>query len=151
SYVEYILTYYQAGKRKRETSADYLALRTRADEVIKDLAEGRTDGVALRAHQRDEYARAVEYAKPTGQPLDVVAGRYAKAFEIVGGDFVILAAQEYAKRHLNKIQPRTVSQAVDDMIAEKEQGKRSSVHIVRLRIHLDRFAHAMPQPIASVT
>jgi hypothetical protein len=149
-YEGYTLVYYQDGKRKRETSADLNAMRTRADEVLEDLSEGRTDSTALKASERNDFARAVQILKPTGQPIDVAARHYAKAFEILGSDLVIAAAQEYAKRHLNRVVQKTVAEVVTDLLDEKKgKGKR---HYDTLRSHLEnRFGKSVLMNMASVT
>jgi integrase len=148
-YMAYTLAYYQEGKRKRETCAEYLAMRTRADEVLEDLSEGRTDSTALKASERNDFARALQILKPTGIPIDVAARHYARAFEILGSDMVIAAAQEYAKRHLNRVVQKTVAEVVTDLLDEKK-GK-SKRHYDTLRLHLDRFKKSVLMNMASVT
>ncbi|HEY5913486.1 MAG TPA: site-specific integrase [Verrucomicrobiae bacterium] len=153
-YLEYRLAWYEDGKRQFKTSADYLALRSEADEVLKDLKEGRrttaTAGL-LTASQRNEYARAVKIVQPTGVALDVAATHFAKAVEILGSDLVVLAAQEYAKRH-EKITPRLVSETVDEFLEEKERQKKSARHVQTLDSHLTRFKGSFAATnIASVT
>ena len=158
-YVEYILAYYQYGKRKRETSADFLALRTRADEVLDDLAEGRpVEPGAIKSGERIDLNLANEILKPTGIGLVTAATHFAKAVEILGADLVIEAAQEYKKRNLTKIQPRLVSEVVDEFIAAKESLKRkdgtqklSAIHVQHLESQLRRFAGSALQNIATVT
>ncbi|HEY5915421.1 MAG TPA: tyrosine-type recombinase/integrase [Verrucomicrobiae bacterium] len=157
-YLEYRLTWYEDGKRQIKTSANYLALRTQAIEILKDLKEGRrtTSSAAdlLTAAQRNEYARAVKIVQPTGVALDVVATHFAEAVKILGSDLVVLAAQEYANRH-RKLQARTVSEAVEEFITEKERrlqaGTLSDVHVRRLASRLRAFAGAVSMNIASVT
>jgi len=149
-YPEYTLAFYQEGKRTLETSADFLALRARADEVLDDLKEGRTGPAALKLSDRNDYARAVAALRPTGQALDVAVKHYAKAVEILGADLVVMAAQEYAKRHLNT-KTLLVSDAVKEFIAEKERQKRTDTHVQRLTSRLTRFAESINQDVASVT
>jgi integrase len=151
-YVEYILAYYQNGKRKRETSADYLAIKARADEVLDDLAEGRpVEPGAIKAADRIDLNLANEILKPTGIGLINAVTHFAKAVEILGADLVIVAAQEYKKRNLTKIKPMLVSEVVDEFIADKERQKRSAIHVQHLESQLRRFAGSAVQSIATVT
>jgi integrase len=151
-YMGYTLAYYQNGQRKRETSADWLAVRTRANEVLDDLNEGRAvEAGAIKASERNDYLQAVEILKPTGQPLHVAASHYAKAVAILGSDLVIVAAQEYAKRRAGQVADKLVMEAVDEMLAEKEKLKRSDRHIQTLASHLKRFGDSVVMNIASVT
>lgn len=150
-YLEYILAYYQNGKRKRETSADYLAIKARADEVLDDLAEGRpVEPGAIKAGERIDLNLANEILKPTGIGLITAATHFAKAFEILGADLIIVAAQEYKKRNA-KIKPQLVSEVVDEFIADKERRKRSAIHVQHLESQLSRFAGSALQNIATVT
>ncbi len=150
-YPGYTLVYYQGGKRKRETSADLSALRSRADEVLDDLKDGRTDTGALKASERADYFHAIDLLKPTGQPLHVAVSHFAKAVEILGGDMVIAAAQDYVKRHMSKIKPRLVSEVVVEMLDEKRKQKRSDRHVYTLESHLNRFGSSVVKHIATVT
>ena len=86
-YPQYTLCYYKDGKRKREVSNDFLAMRSRADEVVEDLDEGRTDPTAMKASVRNDCMRALEHLKPTGQAIDLAAKHYARAYEITGRRF----------------------------------------------------------------
>jgi len=151
TYLEYTLSYYQDGQRKLQTSSDLDALRKRADEVLGDLKEGRpVDTSALSAGQRSDYATAVSVLAPTGQSLIVAARHFAKAVEILGSDLVVLAAEEYARRH-RQIEPRTVSETVKEFLAEKGRQNKSARHLETLTSHLERFADSMAMSIGGVT
>jgi integrase len=150
-YTEYTLAYYQDGQRKTKTSADFDALVTSGKEILADLKEGRSKSTLLTVGERNDYALAIDILKPTGIPLTIAAQHFAKAVEILGSDLVVQAAQEYVSRHLDKIKPIKVSDAVTELLAEKEAAKKSAVHIARLRIHLNRFAAAMQKELAKVT
>lgn len=151
-YTEYTLIYYnQEGVRKRETSSDFESLCARADEVLDDLSEGRTQRSGMTVGQRNECERALRIAEPTGLPLDVLARHSAEAIRIMGGDFLIPAARDYATRQMNRVQPKLISEAVSEFLEEKERQKRSDAHRNRLKIHLERFAGRVVDSIASVT
>jgi hypothetical protein len=66
-YPNYTLVYYQGGKRKRETCADYDAILLRADEVFEDLNERRTDLTALKPSERDDYVSAIKIPSGPGK------------------------------------------------------------------------------------
>lgn len=150
-YEEFALAFYQGGTRRIERSAHYLALRSRADEVLEDLEAGRTESNPMKGFQRDEYTSAVEIVKPTGISLLVCAQHFAKAFEILGSDLVIAAAQDYKRRHLDKVQDRLVSEAVKELLDEKTKANKSTRHLETLRSHCNKFAAAMAMNMASVT
>jgi integrase len=150
-YEEFTLSYYQDGKRKMETSADLLALRARADEVLEDLAEGVTAQQPLKSGQRDDYLKALKILEPTGQSLITAVRHYAESFKIAGTDVVIPATQEYKRRHMDKVQSRLVSEVVKEMLDEKIRANKSTRHIETLRSHCGKFGAAMAMNLASVS
>jgi hypothetical protein len=151
-YTSYTLAYYQGGRRKRETSADYVALRSRSDEILADLNDGRpTETGALKATERSEFVRAKTIVSKAKIPLDVAARHYAEAVKILGSDLVIDAAREYAKRHPVKMPLKLVADVVAEFIAEKEKQARSVRYLETLRSHCKRFADAICMNISSVT
>lgn len=157
-YSHYTLTYYQDGQRKRETSADYLAIRSRADEVLDDLNEGRpTQAGALKASERTEFMRAkialsrVSAITKTFVPLDIAIRHYAEGVKILGNDLVIEAAREYAKRHPITMTPKLVADVVREFLAEKEKQGRSERHLETLRSHCKRFGDTVCMNVGSVT
>ena len=173
TYDAYTLVYRQSGLRKRELSSDIEALKKRVDEIAVDIREGRDESVTLRRSERDEYLRSKELAKrtglpverlvqqavnaldvlrATGQPLDLAVRHYAEAVRLLGSDLVVEAARDYIKRHMTRIEPKLVSDAVAEFLREKKDQKRSERHIGTLRSHLNRFAGAMVGvKMASVT
>ena len=121
-YDSYTLAYYQDGRRKREYSHDYSAILNRANEVLDDLSQGRpTVEGALKTAERTEFVRAKEMlkSKNINLPLDVVARHFAEAVRLLGGDLVIEAAREYAKRHPHKLPQKSVAEVVDEFIEAK--------------------------------
>ncbi len=149
-YVEYMMVYYQEGQRKRETSSDYTAMLNRAGEVLGDLEAGRTEAFALSGSEREAYARAMKTLSATDQPLDVAASHYAQAVKILGGDLVIEAAREYARRHVNQIQPKLVPEVVTEFLATRERQNRSERHLETLTSHCTRFASQFSTNIGRV-
>ena len=69
----------------------------------------------------------------------------------LGGDFVIEAAQEWAKRHLHKIKPCTVKAAVKEFLEEKERQNKSKRHLETLKSHCNRFAGGILMNMTAVT
>jgi integrase len=149
-YISYTIVYYQNGQRKRETNADYTAILNRAREILGDLETGRESSASLSGAERETYSRALKSLAVTGQPLDVAVSHYAQAVKILGGDLVIEAAREYAKRHGNQIKPKLVQEVVDEFLVRREDQKRSDRHLETLASHCKRFASAMQKNIGSV-
>jgi len=147
----FTLVYYAAdGQRKRETAADYGALRTRADEVLADLKSGRQESVALPVSQREAFCRMLEILTPTGQHFELAASRYAEAFRILGGDLVVEAARDYVKRQAQKIEPKAVAVVVTEFLDTRRKQNRSERHLTTLESHCNRFAKAFVMNIGDV-
>ena len=157
-YPAYTLIYYQDGRRKRETSTDHTALNKRAEEVLDDLVAGRSpESGALKASERDIFHRAKTILAKTSHiikvplPLDTVARQYALAVKILGGDLVIEAAREYARRHPAKLPPIKVADLVTEFLEEKKRQERSERHRETLKSHCTRFGAAVNMNIGNVT
>jgi integrase len=147
----YTLAYRQGGNRRRELSADLGALRDRAKEIAEDIDAGHPESTSLRKSERDEYIGSRGVVEPLGVSLLVAATHFAEAFKILGGDLIIEAAREYARRHFEKLEPKLVSEVVEAMLLEKRRDKRSDRHIETLAGHLLRFAETFKQNIDTVT
>ena len=148
----FTLAFYQDGQRKRETSSDYMALHSRAAEVLDDLSEGKpTKAGALKASERTEFMRAKSAVIKSGVPLDVAARHFAEAVRLLGSDLVIEAAREYAKRHPVKMLAKLVADVVTEFLDEKEKQGRSERHVETLSSHCKRFGGKVSMNIGSVT
>jgi integrase len=88
---------------------------------------------------------------PLGIALEVAAGNYAKACEIMGGDFVIEAATFYARHRADKITKRTVAEVVAELIAAKEARGKSARYLGDLSARLNRFAQSYAVDVSTVT
>jgi len=157
-YPAYTLIYYQNGRRNREMSTDHAALNKRAEEVLDDLVTGRSPETgALKASERDEFHRAKTALAKTSQiikaplPLDTVARQYALAVKILGGDLVIEAARDYARRHPAKLPLIKVADLVTEFLGEKKKQERSERHVETLKSHCTRFGAAINMSIGNVT
>jgi hypothetical protein len=151
-YAHYTLIYYQDGRRKREYSADYLAMLNRASEVLDDLNEGcPVEAGTLKAGERSEYLRAKTAVSKIKLPLDVAARHYVQAVKILGNDLVIEAAREYAKRHPAKLPLIKVADLVTEFLDEKEKQGPSERHLETLKSHCKRFGDAVCTNVGSIT
>ncbi len=74
---------------------------------------------------------------------------YVKASRFLD-PIVILAAQEYAKRHA-KLEARTVAEAVTEFLAFKKEQNKSPRHIQTLKGHLTKLKASLVMNIATVT
>jgi integrase len=152
-YANYTLAYYQDGRRKREYSADYSAILNRAGEVLTDLNDGRpTQAGLLKTAERTEFVRAKNLLKSKGipLPLDVVVRHYAEAYKILGNDFVIETAREYAKRHPQKLPQKSAAEVVDEFIESKRAKGVSQRYMEDLVYRLGQFKGSVQSNISHI-
>jgi integrase len=150
TYDSYTLAYRIGGQRKRELSADPEALKARAKEIARDIGEGNTDSVSLRQHEREEYLHAKDILSRIGISLHTAATNYVEAVKLLGSDLVLEACKDYKRRN-NRVEKKSVADAVKDMLDEKLQAKKSDRHRQTLKSHLERFKESVSMNMDAVT
>jgi integrase len=156
NYDAFKIPYYQDGKRRKfHRFPNYEGARDKGNEMLDQLARGDSEAIALSNTDKLIYLRALETLRPTGIALDVAVAHFVKAFEILGGDYVISAAQDYARRQMNKVKPCLIPAAVEEFIATQERRqhrrKLSDVHVRRQAARLRAFAECAKVNVGSVT
>lgn len=141
---------YSTGNRRLASCPTETAALAEAKRIADLLASGDVEAASMRNSEAASFGRAVELLRPTGTSLELCAAHFAKAFEILGGDKIVAAAEYYAAHSPDKLTRRTVAEVVAEVIASKE-GKRTENTISDLRNRLDTFAKAFNVDIASVT
>lgn len=152
---EFKVSFYQGGKRKLETFADYADARKRAGAVNDSVANGELEAAALSRDERILFFRAVENLKKIDVPLDIAAAEYAEARGALG-DVPLRDAVRFWVRNNAALKAKTVQEVVDELIDSKQNPtakKRpaSAKYVADLRSRLDRFADAFHCRIDSVT
>src|SRR6185503_6127825 len=71
------------------------------------------------------HARALKLLQPTGARLSTAVSRYVQAVNILGGDWILKAAKDFARRHPARRRPRTVRHVADELIDLKVRQKSS--------------------------
>jgi len=135
---------YSTGTRRLRSFSDHQEARNEAQKIARLMATGETTAAAIRNPQAASYGRAVELLRPTGIPLELVAGHFAEAFKILGSDRIIEAAQFFKARNPDTNVDKTVREVADEMIAVKEGRGSSKPYLSDLRSRLGRFA--LPPP-----
>jgi integrase len=147
----YELADFTSGVRRLRGFADHGDARNEAEKIARQLSTGDATAATMRNPEAASYGRAVELLRPTGAALEMAAGTFAKAFEILGGDFVIEAATFYKKHRADQVTRKRVADVVAELIAAKEARKKSARYIGDLRARLTRFAEAFAVDISTVT
>lgn len=142
---------YSAGKRKLRTFADLADARTEAERIATRIANGEVVAAGIGAKERAALSRALELIKPTGIPLEVACGTFAECFRVLGGNRLLEASQDYARRHPLNLPKKLVREAVDEMIEAKSRAGLAKRSLDNLRSRLGQFAHAFDGPLSAAT
>jgi integrase len=147
----YYVADYTSGKRRMQGFSDAGKARHKAEQIARQVATGETTAATMRNSEAASYGRAVQLLEPTGLSLEMAAANYAKAFEILGGDYIIEAAKFYALHRADQITRRTVAQVVAELIEARENAGKSDRYLADLRARLTRFANDFAVDISTVT
>ncbi len=128
------------GKRQRQAFADWERAKVEAEAIVKKLATGDAAALQLNGLDRATYLRARELLQPAGVALDTAAAHFAEAVTILGGDHVLEAVKEYARRHPRSMPQKTVREVVDELVAAKGKANRSAKHVKDLQSRCGAFA-----------
>jgi integrase len=105
----------------------------------------------MRNSEAASYDRAIELLRPRGLSLEVAAANCAKAFNILGGDLIIEAANFYNRPRADQITRKTVAGVVAELIAAREARGKSARYLGHLSTRLNRFAKSHAVDISTVT
>jgi integrase len=147
----YELADYTGGVRRLRGFADHGAARKEAEKIARQLSSGDATAATMRNSEAASYGRAVELLRPTGADLVLAAASYAKAFEILGGDAVVEAANFYARHRPDQVKRKRVADVVAELIAAKEARGKSARYTGDLSARLTRFAEEFAVDISTVT
>ena len=142
---------YSNGVRRLRGFTDHGKARKEAEKIASQLSSGDATAATMLNSEAASYGRAVELLRPTGAALEVAAGVYAKCFEILGGDYAIEAARFFSRHRADKVQRRTVAEAIAELIATKEAHGKSRRYIGDLSQRLNRFANSFAVDVSTLT
>jgi integrase len=150
------LTFFQvsdltSGKRVLRGYNDEAEARREALRIARQTATGQTQAALMSNAEAASYSRAIDLLRPLDVSLEVAIANYAKACEILGGDFVIEAAKFYTRHRADKIERKTVSEAVKELIDTKKARGKSGRYLSDLRARLNRFSEDFQTDISAVT
>ena len=147
----FMITWNVGAERKRESRSALGAAKARAEEIATSILNGRTAALELTGTDRDSYGHAMRALKPFGIPLHAAIEEWAAAKKTIGPVSLITVADDYAKRHSEKLPPGRIPDLVAKCIEEKRQDGLSHRYVIQLRSDLNRMAAAFPGSVASLT
>jgi len=138
----YRVAYHIGGKRRRLHHNDLEKAIAEAEAKAAQLSRGDIDAVQLTGRDRLVYGRALEAIREHALPLDAAALEYSEARKLLDGVPLIDAARFYSRHHGRGIKRKSVSDAVDAMIAAKTTKGVSQVYLADLHYRLGVFKEA---------
>jgi integrase len=151
AYTVFEVADYTTGTRRLRSFSDHGKALAEAGRLARQISTGEATAATMRNSEAASYGRAIELLRPTGASLEVAAAGYAKAFEILGGDSVIEAANFYARHRADLITRKTVAEVVAELVDVKKARGKSARYIGDLSARLARFATAFAVDIGTVT
>lgn len=148
----YTLTYRATnGELVRRQFADLAKAKTEAEIVATKIQNGQVHVLELQSHDRDIYLQAQELIRPTGERLDLVAAKYAEAWQLLGNSgSVIEAARYFAKHHPVKLPIKSVPEVYEEFRKKKELEGVAPRYLQDIRSRLGRFAGRFTCSISDV-
>lgn len=148
----YTVSYFAGNKRCWKMFADFQAAYNHAKSQADKLSQGEHDALRLGAEEARAYVNCEMLAKVTGLPLEVLVKDYIEAWTVLGGRATLPeAAREYVQRHGHIKVKKTVPQAVEEMIAQREKDGTSDAYLKVLKVYLGQFKEKIACNVGSVT
>lgn len=122
-----------------------------AERIARKMQSGEVMAAQMNSREAAAFGRMKEILADVPVPVEVVASNYAKSYKILGGDYIVEASRDYARRHPQKRKPRAVADVIEEMIALKTKEKKGSRYLEDLRTRLARFKKTFGGNIGSIT
>lgn len=140
----WMLFYYEGGRRRREARTSWKKLKTRAEQIATNIANGQTAMSAFSESDRACYLRSSEILAPTGTPLELAAGIYTECVQILGGR---VSPQEacrfFVAQHPAGVIVRNIPDIVTELLGKKKVGSKWARILSKM---LERFAARFQGP-----
>jgi integrase len=140
---------YTTGTRRLRSYPTFEKAEAGAQKIARLVASGDVEAASMRNSEAASYGRAVELLRPTGVCLEVAAAHFAEAFKILSADRIVAAAEFYRQHNADRIDPKTVTEVVDELLANKSKKEGNTVDDLRTRCLT--FAESFKVPISTIT
>lgn len=148
----FTVVHYLGKERHRKTFADLELAVTDARSKAAALSRGELNVLTLKNEDQLIHVRAVEAAKPTGLPLDVLAMNYAEMHRLLAGRTTPLEViRDFVKQNPICRPKKLLSKAVEELVLAKEADRMSHVYVKDLKDRLKRFVNEVGGNINDIT
>ena len=141
----------KGGPRLRVSCKSEKEAREKAQEICVDIARGGATADQLSADERLQAVAARKLLGPLGLSLDAAAREVAGAHELTGGAGIMEMARFWARHHATASSSRTAAVILKEMLAVKEGEGLDAEYLRNVREPLEKFAAAVPRPLAELT
>ena len=145
------ISYYQDGRRRRETRSSCDDATHRAKEVATAIHSQKASRIMLTGADHDAYCRSIEVLKPFGVAVHEAVEAYANARSQLQQVSLNDAVVFYLRHNPTDLPSKTVKAVADELLAAKRQDGVSAAYIKDLNARLPHIAAAFAGPIGQVT
>jgi integrase len=149
-YPRFAVTYYVAGRRRRDSFANLSDAKRRAQEVVASVMNDQLGALQLTNADRQRYEAAIDLLRPLRIPLNVAVEEYVTAKAELNGHPLLAALADWKHRRRLVIE-RRVREVVSEFLIAKQRDNVSQRYLQTIRNHTTRFAAAFETSISSIT
>jgi integrase len=139
---DFKIAWYDAQRKRRFSScATYAEARAESERILCAIERGNVRVMDLDKADLEAYSRAITILQPTGVSLESACREFVEASKLLKGTSIVLAAQDYAKRHHQNIIRINVDQLVGEFLAAKRNGERTYLRQRKPKLVSDRYLY----------
>jgi len=147
----FTVSYWVDGQRKRQVFPSYNKAIAEAKNTGFQLNKGDLGSADLSAVQRVACRRALELLEPTGVPIEVAAGAFARYYLRLGPRATLDQLMDcYENRHPAGMEKKRVAEVIAECLRSKEEDKLSDRYLKQLEYDLARFGGRFKNHIGDV-
>ena len=137
------ISYYQEGRRRRETRSTRGDATDRAKEIATAIHDQKASGIMLTGADRDAYVRALDVLKPFGVTLHEAVEAYAKSRNKVPSVSLNDVVEFYLQHNPTDLPTKTVKEVAEELLEAKRQDRVSEAYLKDLNTRLPHIAAAL--------
>ncbi len=144
----FTVIFYEGRKRVREKFSDLEKAKRRAGEVAIKLANGETEALKLKGHDRTDYVRSMQKLRQWKPDADLylsISDYVAAMCRLPEHTSLKEVLDFYVKRQPIGLPPKTVREVVDELVESKRKSGKSDIYVRELNRRLGKFAEAFVQ------
>ena len=142
---------YSTGERRLDSYDKETDAMDAANKLARQLSQRDVLSASMTREQSIEYASVVQSLQPFGLTLSAAVAAIVEAVKLTGDLPTVAAAVRFYKAKHKAITPKSVADAVAELLALKKARGAAERYNEDLKFRLEKFAGAFPCDIGSVT